>query len=171
MRDRQAAEAFFEARGVPVGETLCFTGVAGGYSIVNVSLHGDELGVLTGSIPHLGLPSGRQLLDRFAAEHPWVGERIFGGNRAIPLTPPHARLAEGPVALLGDSASRIFAAHGSGIGGQLVAAALLARTLAAGGSPEDWGRAWQRQHGGLFAGAALFARFSRGLSTDESSAG
>jgi hypothetical protein len=96
-----------------------------------------------------------------------VGERIFGGARAIPLGPAPTRLAEGPVALLGDAGGQVYAAHGSGIAAGLVAARMLADTLLSGGSPEDWNRTWQRRWGGLLAGSAVFARYSAGLSADD----
>ncbi len=167
VRDRQAAESFLAGHGVAPGETLCFTGVAGGFSVVNLRLDGDEVSLLTGTIPALGAPSGRQLLDTFVAEKSWVGERIFGGARPIPLRPTTVRLGEGPVALLGDAGSQVYAMHGSGIGVGMIAAALLARTLAQGGTPEDYNYAWQRRWGGLMAGSALFCRYSATLSTDD----
>ena len=167
VRDAQAAAAFLAAHGVAEGETLCFTGVEGGYSIVNVRVEGDEVGVLTGSIPALGFPSGRALLDRFLEDQPWVGDRVFGGARAIPLSAPATRLAAGNVALLGDAASQVFAMHGSGIAAGMLAARLLADTLADGGTPDDYNWKWQRQWGGLLAGAQDFARFSRDLTTDD----
>jgi hypothetical protein len=74
LRDRAAAEAFFRARGVPLGEALIFVGLAGGFSTLNVRLAGDRVSLLAGSIPALGHPSGVAMLARFAAEHAaWVG--------------------------------------------------------------------------------------------------
>ena len=49
---------------------MLFTGVAGGYSIVNVRRYGDRVYLLTGSIPADGQPSGKQLLDRFVTIYP-----------------------------------------------------------------------------------------------------
>lgn len=168
VTDVQAARCFFTDHGVPAGDTLVFTGVAGGYSIVNVRLDethedGPSLGILTGSIPGLGHPSGAALLRRFADEHAWVGPTRFGGSRAIPLVAPLARLDEGPLVRIGDAARQVFAAHGSGIGAQLVGAAMLADVLATGGRPFDWSVRWQRRFGGQFCGSVAFARFSRQL--------
>jgi len=169
VTDRGAAERFFTDHGVPPGDTLCFTGVAGGYSIVNVRLdaHRDVLYILTGSIPAAGHPSGVQLLDRFVQQHAWVGERLFGGSRAIPLLPPLARLDDGPLVRIGDAGRQVFAAHGSGIGAQLVAARMLADTLAEGATLWDFTRRWQKSRGGQFCGSVAFARFSRSLSPDD----
>ena len=165
--DHDAAAAFFAKHQVPVGETLCFAGVAGGYSIVNARLDGDEVSILTGSIPADGHPSGRALLDRFVAKHAWIGAEVFGGARAIPIRRPYDRLIDGRVALLGDAASQVFSAHGSGIGIGLIASKLLAEALAGGGGLPAYQRRFQREHGGLLAAYDLFRRHSQHLSVDE----
>lgn len=165
VADLAAARAFFEGHGVPPGDTLCFTSVTGGYSIVNVRLD-EALGVvniLTGAIPGAGHKSGPDLIRAFANRHAWLGATRFGGSRAIPLMPPLARLDNGPLMRIGDSARQVFAAHGSGIGAQLLAAHLLAEVLAGGGTPWDYTRKWQKRWGGHFCGSVAFARFSRAL--------
>jgi len=165
--DLSAARAWFENHGVPPGETLCFTGVEGGFSVVNVRLEEelDEpgLAILTGSIPGLGHPSGVTLLENFVSDHSWVGGRLFGGARPIPLAPPAERVDHERVLLIGDAARQVYAAHGSGIAAQLVAATLYAQRLAAGDSPWEVNVAWQRRYGGELAAAGRFARFSSGL--------
>lgn len=167
VRDLPAARAFFASHGVEPGETLCFTGVAGGYSIVNVRLEGEELSILTGSLPGLGHPSGGALLDRFVEEHPWVGDALFGGARAIPLRRPYDRLATQDIAAVGDAAAQLFTVHGSGVGVGLVAARRLADALTQGRSPWEWSVAWMRQEGGLLAGFEAFRRFSASLHPEE----
>ena len=166
VSDPQAAADFFTSRGYEPGEHMVFTGIAGGYSIVNVGLHGEELSILTGSIPSLGNPSGVQLLQRFVREHSWIGERLSGGSGPIPLSAPRL-LARGRVALIGDAAGQVYSVHGSGVGAGMVAGAMLAKTLAEGGDPEDYATRWLRRHGGNFAGANLFARFSSTLDTED----
>ncbi len=169
--DPAAARAFLDHHGVGEHAALVFTGIAGGYSIVNVQVmlsgeaaqDGPVVNILTGSIPGLGHAPGPALLARFVAGHPWIGPRRFGGSRAIPLVPPLARLDHGPLVRLGDAGRQVFAAHGSGIGAQLVAAHDLAATLSGGGRPWDWNVAWQRRWGGLFCGSVVFARHSRRL--------
>jgi hypothetical protein len=53
-------------------------------SIINTRLHADRIGFLTGSITSAGHPSGKQLVDDFAAALSWVGEPRSGGARALP---------------------------------------------------------------------------------------
>ncbi|MDG1479491.1 MAG: NAD(P)/FAD-dependent oxidoreductase [Myxococcota bacterium] len=166
IADPQAAAAFFTSRGHRPGDVMVFTGIAGGYSIVNITLHGDRVGILTGSIPGLGFPSGTRLLREFVAQQDWVGERLSGGAGAIPLAAPFV-LARDRVALVGDAGSQVYAMHGSGVGAGLVAGSILAETLANGGTPEDYATRWMRDHGGNFARAFLFAMLSSTLSIDE----
>lgn len=163
VTDLRAAQDFFAEYEVPTGETLSFSAVAGGFSIVNARLAGDQVALLTGSIPANGHPSGQRLLNEFVATHPWVGEKISGGHRALPLSRSHDRLADDRVALLGDAACQVFPAHGSGIGPGLVAARTLAEELAGGGSPHSYAVFWMRKWGGLLAAADQFRRFSQGL--------
>ncbi len=166
--DVAGAQAFLARAGAGEGEASVYTGVAGGYSIVNVQVHlhgedGPTVSILTGSIPGLGHASGVSLLQDFVASQPWIGPRRFGGSRAIPLVPPLASLADGPLIRVGDAGRQVFAAHGSGIGAQLVLAAQLAEVLAAGGTGWDWNVQWQRRWGGLMCASVIFARFSRSL--------
>jgi flavin-dependent dehydrogenase len=162
VRDPAGARAFLEQQGAPPASTLCFTAVAGGYSIVNVRVDGDLVSLLTGSIPVAGNPSGARLLASFVAEQPWIGQVVFGGARAIPLRLPRT-LARGQVALLGDAGSQVFSAHGSGIGVGLIAAKQLADALAAGGGPEGYARAFWRRWGVLLGTYDVFRRFSQRL--------
>jgi len=153
--DLDRARAFFAGHAVAPGEVLGLVGVAGGFSVLNVRLHDDgaTMGVLTGSIPALGFPPGKAILDQFVASQPWIGPRVFGGGGAIPLRRAHDRLAsdDDRVALLGDAGCQVFPAHGSGIGAGLIAARLLADTIARGAPLRAYEVAWQRRHGGLFA--------------------
>jgi flavin-dependent dehydrogenase len=165
--DQAAARAYFERHQVPVGETLCFTGVAGGYSILNVRLEGDELSILTGSIPADGQPSGRAMLDRFVAEQPWIGTERFGGARAIPIRRAFDRLAHDRVALLGDAGCQVFSAHGSGIGVGLLAGRMLAEALAHGEHLAGYERRFLREQGGVLAAYDVFRRYSQRLSVSD----
>jgi flavin-dependent dehydrogenase len=82
VRDPHAARAFFAAHDVPPGGVLGMVGAAGGYSVVDVHLAHDarELSILTGSIPALGHPSGKALLDRFCDEHAWDRAKNYVGS-------------------------------------------------------------------------------------------
>ncbi len=164
LADREAGLKWCHDNGGEEGDSLCFTGVAGGYSIINVQILGDRVSILTGSMANQ--TSGRALLDQFVADHPWVGARISGGARAIPVGMPRRRLAHGKVALIGDVAGQVYAAHGSGIGVHLVAARLLADALASGRGPASYGRRWWRRFAAPMVVSARFARFSRTLSPE-----
>ena len=100
-----------------------------------------------------------------------IGPRVFGGSGAIPLRRTHDRLAGDRVALLGDAACQVFPAHGSGVAAGLLAARLLADTLAAGGPIGDYAVAWQRRHGGVSAFFDDFRRMEPDGSTRKRSAG
>ena len=165
--DPAAAQAFFDAHGAQPGDVLCFTGIAGGYAILNVRRHGDdEVAILTGSIPGGGHPSGRVLLDRFVEAHPWIGETTAGGGRAIPVGTPQQTLHHGRVLRFGDAAGMVYASHGSGVAAQLTGSALLAEVLASGGTAADWTTAWHRDHGAELAASDVFSRFSRTITPE-----
>lgn len=166
VNDLDAAHAFFARHEVPVGEGACFTSVAGGYSVVNVKLHGDQLSILSGSIPGRGYPSGRALIEEFASRERWVGMTIRSGSRAIPLAAPPDRIDNGPWLRFGDAAGMVWATHGSGIGPQLIASLVVGAALARGGSPADASAAWRRACRPALAEAAAFQRFSLEVNAD-----
>jgi len=163
VKDRGAARAFYERHGAREGDVVAFTSFAGGYSLLSSRLEGDHVSILTGAVPGDGHPSGAQILARFVSDERWIGDTIFGGARAIPLRRPLDRLAYGKIALLGDAACQVLPAHGSGIGPGLVAARVLAETLADGGDAGVYAVRWMRAHGGLLAAYDVFRRFSQRL--------
>jgi flavin-dependent dehydrogenase len=167
IRDLPAARAWFERHDVLPGDGLCFTAVAGGYSILNVRLDGDAVSILTGSIPALGYPSGARILADFVAEQPWVGERIFGAAWTLPLRRPYDSIVDGRVALVGDAACQVFSAHGSGVGIGLIAARLLADALVGRGGLDRYALAFHRRWGGLLAGYDIFRRFSQTMDASD----
>ncbi|HTJ42514.1 MAG TPA: NAD(P)/FAD-dependent oxidoreductase, partial [Kofleriaceae bacterium] len=169
VRDPDAARAFFAAHGVPAGGVLGMVGGAGGFSVVDVHLSHDarEISILTGSLPALGFPSGKALLERFVAEHPWIGATIFGGSGAIPLRRAYDRIASERIALVGDAACQVFPAHGSGVGSGMIAARLLADTIASGRSLREYERAWQARRGGLHATYDVLRRWNATLAPDQ----
>ncbi|AWV90255.1 NAD(P)/FAD-dependent oxidoreductase [Bradymonas sediminis] len=174
ITDRQAARQFCRQHDVPLGDTLCFTGIEGGYSILNIRVElgeapgdADTVSILTGAIPARGHRSGRAILRDFVATTPWVGETIFGGGRAIPLRRPYTNLYRDNVAVIGEAACQVFAAHGSGIGAGMVAARVLADALADGRGLEGYEADWQRLHGGLFAGYAAFRNYNQTLTIED----
>ncbi len=171
ITDVEGARAFFAEYGVGWGETLCFTGISGGYSVLNLCAYEDaegaRLSILAGGIPALGFRSGRTILEEFVKGQDWIGARVFGGTQAIPLRRPLDCLARGKVALLGDAACQVFSAHGSGVGAGLVAARMLADALASGRGPQDYAVRWQRTWGGVMAASDVLRRFSQTLEVEE----
>lgn len=166
VRDLPRARAFFERHRIAEGEVAVFTGIAGGYSIVNVRLQGSKVFLLTGSIPAEGHPSGKALLDRFVEAETWIGDRIFGGARAIPLSYPRPIVAMGAIGAIGDAASQVFSAHGSGTGAGLLAARMVANALVR-ERLADYQNLYQRRYGFLLATHDLFRRFTQSLGSDD----
>ncbi len=184
ITDLAAAENWFRIYGAEPGETICFTSIEGGYSILTVRIEycapptdGDlsgavepELAVLTGSLPALGHKAGRAIRDELVKSLPWAGEMLFGGQAPIPLHRPHRRLAfvkgDHAVIRVGDAAGQVFAAHGSGIGAQLLAGKMLAEALSTHGleGATRFERAWHRRFGPVFVAADLVRRLSARIS-------
>ena len=171
VRDRGALSAFLSRHGLRPGDDVAFSGVAGGYSTLTLFTRKDlsEVGVLAGSIPSLGVLDGGALLDRFIADAPFLGARIYGGRGAIPLRRPYTTLGAGAVALVGDAACQVYSSHGSGVGIGLLAARALADAV----RPHDdagrrealeaYGRRFRGAHGGLLAASDAFRRHVQGL--------
>lgn len=163
-----AARAWFAAQGLAPGDTVAFTGLDGAFSTLTVTLHDDEVGLLTGSIPSQGHASGQAICDRFVREHTWVGERLWGGAGAIPLWDLHKRQGADRVALVGDTAGQMFAAHGSGVGMGILGARALTDALSAGtpGSPQHLAAytrlVWER-YGRLLREAQAVRRLAQRL--------
>jgi flavin-dependent dehydrogenase len=175
VRDPAGLEAFLRANGARPGHDLAFPGVAGGFSTLTVFTTRalDQVGVLTGSIPASGVADGGDLLARFVESAPWLGERLWGGRGAIPVRRPYERLVDAGVALIGDAACQVHAAHGSGVGIGLLAARALARAVEGSDDPgalealAAYERSFHREHGGLLAAADAFRRFVQQASRDD----
>lgn len=167
LGDHGAAQDFLRKHRAKEGAAICFTGIAGGYSILNVRIEGDRVSLLTGSIPAWGHASGRRILKDFTQRHAFVGPVRFGGLRAIPLAGPSVCIAEDRVARIGDSAGQVQAVHGSGIAQQMLAAKVMAEAFAEGEGPQGYNLRWQRKHGGYLTWSAAFCRFSQSLGPGE----
>lgn len=167
VRDLDAARAFWGKHQAGLDHRLSFAGLDGGFSVIALFMHGENLALLSGSIPADGHPPGREIQQRFVESQPWIGARIDGGQRAIPLRRPYEKLAQGRVALLGDAAAQVFSPHGSGTGLGLVGARMLADALSEGRGVEGYATAFQRKFGGTLAAFAQFRRFSQALAPGE----
>ncbi len=166
VADRPAAATFFATHGAALGDFLTFAGLHGGFSTISLRVEGEHVGVLAGAVPGDGHPRGAVLIRRLLEGQPWIGERLFGGGREIPIRRPYDRLAQGKVALVGDAACQVFPPHGSGVGYGLVAARLLADALGEGCGVEGYATEFQRRYGGTLAAEDIFRRFQQGVTRD-----
>jgi menaquinone-9 beta-reductase len=163
LDDEGGARSWYDALGIPFGESVCHSGVAGGYSVLSIRVHEGQVAVLAGVHATAGTKSARQLLASFVEEQRWIGRPQFGGGRAIPIGPPR-RLHAGRAVAIGDTAGQVYAAHGSGVGQQLIAAACLVDVIRAGGGPSQYEERWVQQWGAALRRSATFARLSSRLS-------
>lgn len=175
VTDPERLRAVLARHGARPGDGLGFAGIAGGYSTLTLFTHKDlrEVGVLTGSIPALGVPNGLELYERFIASVPWLGRALYGGAGAIPLRRPYTTLGAQGVALVGDAACQVYASHGSGVGMGLLAARALVdaaaheRDLGGDAVLQRYAATFRRAHGGLLAASEAFRRFLQGTGPAE----
>jgi flavin-dependent dehydrogenase len=167
VRDRRALASLLARHGAAPGDSIAFSGIAGGYSTLTLFTDHElsQVGVLAGSIPALGVPNGAELHERFASATPWLGAARGGGAGAIPVRRPYGTLGGAGVALVGDAACQVYGSHGSGVGMGLLAARALADACAGASDPGSdsalrrYARAFHGAHGGLLAGSDAFRRF------------
>lgn len=181
IRDRDGAAAFLDRHGAEPGDTVDWLGFAGGFSalVISVDESLDEVGILTGTLASDEWGSGDSILDTALARHPWIGEPLFGGSGLIPLRRPYARFTAPGLALVGDAASQVFPAHGSGIGIGLIAGRMLAEAVERDGATRadddgdpgseqtvwDYQSSFMREHGGTLAAYDALRRLSSRLGT------
>ena len=174
VTDEDGARRFLEAHGAAPGQSVTVLGPAGGWSTRAVTVSEDlaTAAVLVGCIasgPHRTAP---HMLARTQEQLPWLGEVISGGVGVIPLRRPYARFTAPGLALVGDSASQVFPAHGSGIGLGLMAGTMLAETVAEAGDCGDAATLWgyqhrfQNEHGGTLAAYDSLRRMATQLGSD-----
>lgn len=178
--DREGARRFLDRMEAVPTENLAWVSAHGGYSLLRVTISQDmaHASLLTGSIATPEYPSGQKIMDEFVGREPWLGAVEFGGARAIPIRRPYTHLVSDGIALLGDAACQVFSAHGSGIGVSLIAARLLAETVAdarsqgkdLGGRAQLWPYAarFHRDWGGVLGGSDAFRRLSQTLAPEVS---
>jgi menaquinone-9 beta-reductase len=177
--DVGAAEGFLARKRLREGDVVAWTGVAGGFSLLNVrvDLGPREVSILTGAVPG-GDTTALDLVHRFCAEERWVGRRIFGGSGALPLRRPYTRLVGRGLALLGDAGCQMFPAHGSGIAIGLRGARLLADVVldvpAQRAGDEDvlfrYARRFHQTYGPTLAAYDLVRRMAQRFTPEESEA-
>jgi hypothetical protein len=175
VRDRLGAAEFLRKHHAGPGETLCWPGIHGGFSALNVAVAEDSESVdlLAGVIADGRHGTGTALLRSVVQREGWIGRRLAGGSGCVPLRRPYYRLAAPGVALVGDAACQVFPAHGSGVGPGLLAARILADTVARNSDPGCEQATWayqasfHRKYGHVLAAYDVFRRFSQTLSDRE----
>lgn len=175
----EGARKFLKTTRLADKEAMGWLGGYGGFSLlrVHVDLEHEHVSLLTGSIAEQGIPSGKRILQNFVEQHDWIGAELFGGSRVIPLRRAYSVLGAGRIALVGDSASQVFAPHGSGIAMGMLAGKHLAETLASvleqhgdiGSDQALWGysSSFHETWGGILGFADAFRRFSQSLSAHD----
>ncbi len=175
VADPAAARDFMAGLGLGAGDAFAWTGVRGGYSTIVCHVRADAGTVLitTGSVADGRHGSGVAILKAFKAGHPWIGRGLFGGSGLIPIRRPYDRLCAPGIALVGDSACQVFAAHASGIAIGLLAGRCLADSLAGRQDPGAEESVWAyqssflRTHGPMLGAFDAFRRLSVSLSEAE----
>lgn len=178
IRDIDAAKALLKREGIRPGERLVWSGLRGGYSVLDISLDLErrELSILTGAMrwsqgPHAAAELMEEGIERLG----FVGARISGGAGPIPTRRAFDQLVGNGFALVGDAAGQVFPAHGSGVAAGMYAADILARTIfnaVADGSVDKaglWSYAaeYQRTRGALCASYEWVRRLSESIAPEQ----
>jgi flavin-dependent dehydrogenase len=175
ITDVAAARRFLAARGADEKDVLTIAGLDGGFStlVLGFDLDEAEVEVLVGNIGDGRHANPLQLVDAMIGDEPWFGEVLFGGGGTIPLRRPYDRMTAPGIALLGNAACQVFPAHGSGIGGGMIAARQLAEAatehpdIGSGEALWAYQARFMRSHGAIHAAYDVFRRMTQSLSTEE----
>ena len=132
ISDESAARRFISTNDIEGGETICWSSVRGGYSILNVNVdpaHG-KIAILTGAMrSSQGPQAAVELMQEAIVTTGCSKKKEFGGGGLIPVRRAFDQLVGNGYALLGDAASQVFPAHGSGVAAGMRAAEILSRTI------------------------------------------
>lgn len=172
--DPDGARRYLKEVEAEPGEAVNHVGLAGGYSVavIRVEESLEEVSVLTGTLADGRSGTGPDLMKQVRADHPWIGRSIFGGGALIPLRRTYDRLAVPGLALVGDAAAQVMAAHGSGIGYGLIAGKVLAEATAGADDPGSNEAMWRyqatylREFGPTLGAYDAFRRMSVTLGSD-----
>lgn len=174
VADTDAARRQYEAWGAAPGDAVNVLGSAGGFSTRAITLSPDasEVRVLVGCLADGRFPMAPRMLDAVRADHKWIGEPLHVGTGIIPLRRPFSRFTAPGLALVGDAASQVFPAHGSGVGVGLVAGSTLAEAVGDADDPGAEAVLWryqvefQRRMGADLAFYDGFRRHTSRIGTD-----
>ena len=141
------AKEFLEAEAAEPGDAVDHLGLAGGYSVQVITVEADlaEVSVLVGTLGDGTYGDAAAMVAAVRDRHSWIGKPVFGGGGTIPLRRPYSQLGVPGLVLVGDAASQVMAAHGSGIGFGLMAGKVLAEAAAGAEDPGDAATVWRYQ--------------------------
>lgn len=147
VRDVDAARRQYEAWGAAPGDAVNVLGAAGGFSTRAITLSPDarQVRVLVGCLADRRFPGAARMLAAVRAAHAWIGEPLHSGAGIIPLRRPFSRFTAPGLALVGDAASQVFPAHGSGVGVGLIAGSTLAEVVDGAADPGAEEVTWRYQ--------------------------
>lgn len=147
VTDPDAARRRYDEWGAVPGDAVNVLGAAGGFSTRSITLSPDarEVRVLVGCLADGRYPMAPRMLASVRAENPWIGDPIHVGTGVIPLRRPFSRFTAPGLALVGDAASQVFPAHGSGVGVGLIGGSTLAEAVDGASDPGAESTIWRYQ--------------------------
>ncbi len=166
ITDPTAARAYLERLGGNPEEVLCWLGVEGGWSTINIAVHSDysKAEILVGCIAEPRFRPSEDIFQEIRDGLPWMGCQLVSGRGRIPLRRPYDRLAVPGLALVGDAACQVFPMHASGVGLGMIGGRLLAECVSDHADPggkdamHAYQRHYHRRHGSLMAGYDVLRR-------------
>ena len=173
INDKGLAQEYFHRSGCNTNDSINWMGVNGGFSTIAIGANDDlsTVDLLAGAISGIG--SGAELLAGLKQKENWIGEPVVGGGAPIPIRRPYDILTAEGLALVGDSACQVFPAHGSGTGIGMIAAKILADSVAGTKDPGDPEALWNyqskfmREYGSTFAAFDVFRRAIQPLDREQ----
>lgn len=175
IKDPHGALTFLEKNNFAPGDILADVGFMGGYSLFRIQIDKsiNHISILCGIRALPEFLGAQTLVSQFVGKNAWIGKVFIDGRGVIPIKAPYRKLTSSGLALIGDAACQVYAAHGSGIGIGLIAAKMLADSLIAArylghdlGGPEALGgyqRAFHQRYYRRLYFSEHFRKFSQSL--------
>ncbi|MBN1697934.1 MAG: NAD(P)/FAD-dependent oxidoreductase [Spirochaetales bacterium] len=119
--------------------------------------------------------NAKALCERFIAEHPYFGRRVYGGGQFIPLRRAIDNMAGNGFLCIGDAACQVIPTMGSGVAASMHAADVAARVITEAFNREDvslpelwdYNAKYHGKRGALLASYDIIRRFLQSLSFEE----